>query len=181
MADEPLRVLAERLQELCLGRGLTVATAESCTGGLVASAITDVSGSSGYFRGGIVAYADEAKMTLLDVPGELLEAHGAVSAQVARAMAVGARARLCVDLAVSVTGVAGPGGGSASKPVGLTYVAVADATGVEVRRFSWDGDRLANKDASARAALELLLSRCEAGPLVADSGAGADSEAAAPQ
>ena len=159
MADDPLRVLAERLQELCLSRGLTVATAESCTGGLVASAITDVSGSSLYYRGGIVAYANEAKLTLLDVPRELLEAHGAVSAQVARAMAVGARARLSVDLAVSVTGVAGPGGGSASKPVGLTYIAVADADGVEVRRFLWAGDRLANKDSSARAALQLLLAR----------------------
>jgi PncC family amidohydrolase len=195
MADDPLRVLVERLQELCLDRGLTVATAESCTGGLVASAITDVSGSSLYYRGGIVAYANEAKLTLLDVPRELLEAHGAVSAQVARAMAVGARARLSVDLAVSVTGVAGPGGGSAPKPVGLTYVAVAHAMGVEVRRFSWGGDRLANKDASARAALEMLLSRCEAAETVAGSEAGAragaeasddsepsdDSEAATPQ
>ena len=177
MADEPLRVLVERLQELCLDRGLTVATAESCTGGLVASAITNVSGSSVYFRGGIVAYGNEAKLTLLDVPGELLEAHGAVSAQVARAMAVGARARLSVDLAVSVTGVAGPGGGSAAKPVGLTYVAVADATRVEVRRFNWSGDRLANKAASARAALELLLSRCEAAGTVA----GTDSDTATPQ
>ena len=166
-------MLAERLQELCLGRGLTIATAESCTGGLLASAITDVSGSSGYFRGGIVAYANEAKMSLLAVPVELLEAHGAVSAQVARAMALGARTLLSVDLAISVTGVAGPGGGSASKPVGLTYVAVADATGAEVRRFNWSGDRLANKNASALAALELLLSRCEAAETVGDSGAGA--------
>jgi nicotinamide mononucleotide (NMN) deamidase PncC len=92
-------------------------------------------------------------------------------------MAIRARALLSVDLAVSVTGVAGPGGGSAAKPVGLTYVAVADPTGVEVRRFNWGGDRLANRDASARAALELLLSRCEA----AETVAGADSEAATPQ
>jgi PncC family amidohydrolase len=92
-------------------------------------------------------------------------------------MALGARALLSVDLAISVTGVAGPGGGSASKPVGLTYVAVADATAVEVRRFNWSGDRLANKAASARAALELLLSRCEAAGTVA----GTDSDTATPQ
>ena len=94
MAEDPLDVLVERLQELCLRLGLTVATAESCTGGLVASAITDVSGSSGYFRGGVVAYSNEAKIGLLGVPREMLETHGAVSAQVARAMALGARERL---------------------------------------------------------------------------------------
>lgn len=173
MADESIRVLAERLQELCLRLRLTVATAESCTGGLVASAITDVSGSSAYFRGGLVAYSNDAKIGLLGVPAEILETHGAVSAQVARAMAIGARARLSVDLAVAVTGVAGPGGGSASKPVGLTYVAVADAVGVEVRRFVWAGDRLANKDSSARAALQLLLSRVSAG---SGSDAGGEAE-----
>ena len=163
MADEPLRVLVERLQESCLRLGLTVATAESCTGGLVANAITDVSGSSGYFRGGLVVYSNDAKVALLGVPAELLETHGAVSAQAARAMALGARARLSADLAVAVTGVVGPGGGSASKPVGLTYVALADAAGVEVRRLAWSGDRLANKESSARAALELLLLRVGAG------------------
>lgn len=159
MARDPLVLLAERLQGICLGRGLTVATAESCTGGLVASAITDVAGSSGYFRGAIVAYADETKCDILGVPQAILAAHGAVSAQVARAMAVGARERLGVDLAVSVTGIAGPGGGTAPKPVGLTYVAAADSDGVEVRRHQWTGDRSANKVASAVAALELLLER----------------------
>ena len=156
-------MLAERLQELCLGRGLTVATAESCTGGLLASVITDVSGSSGYFRGGLVVYSNDAKIALLGVAQEMLQTHGAVSAQVARAMALGARARLSADLAVAVTGVAGPGGGSASKPIGLTYVAVADAAGVDVRRLVWTGDRLSNKQSSARAALELLLQRASAG------------------
>jgi PncC family amidohydrolase len=159
VADDSLQTLAERLQEICLRLALTVATAESCTGGLVASAITDVGGSSGYFRGGLVAYANEAKTRLLDVPEELLDAHGAVSAQVARAMAIGARTRLSAHVAVSVTGVAGPAGGTAAKPVGLTYIAVADAAGVEVRRYMWSGDRLANKESSARAALELLLLR----------------------
>jgi PncC family amidohydrolase len=173
VAEESLQDLAERLGQLCVRLGVTVATAESCTGGLVASAITDVAGSSGYFAGGIVAYANTAKMALLDVPGELLEAHGAVSAQVARAMAQETRLRLGADIAVSVTGVAGPGGGTAAKPVGLTYVAVADADGVEVRRFGWAGDRLANKESSARAALDLLLARLEgsAGAIAAEPAA----------
>ena len=161
MARDPLLELAERLQGICLGRSLTVGTAESCTGGLVASAITDVSGSSGYFRGAIVAYADEAKRDLLGVPDDILAAHGAVSAQVARAMAVGARDRLGVDLAAAVTGIAGPTGGSETKPVGLTYVAVADADGIEVRRHQWTGDRAANKIASAVAVLELIAGRAE--------------------
>ena len=149
--------LAERLQGICLGRSLSVATAESCTGGLVAHILTEVPGSSGYFRGAVVAYSDDMKKTLLGVPNEVLVAHGAVSAQVARAMAVGARERLGVGLAVAVTGIAGPDGGSEAKPVGLTYVAAADATGEEVRRFHWVGDRAENKRLSAEAALELLI------------------------
>jgi PncC family amidohydrolase len=159
VASDSLVTLAERLQGICLGNGLTVGTAESCTGGLVASLITDVAGSSGYFRGAIVAYADDAKRSLLDVAGDVLSAHGAVSAQVAMAMATGARQRLAVDLAVAVTGIAGPGGGTQAKPVGLTYVAVADTQDVVVRRFVWRGDRGSNKIESAEAALELLVER----------------------
>jgi PncC family amidohydrolase len=162
MDSEPLSRLVERLQARCLERGVTIATAESCTGGLVAKLITDLAGSSGYFRGGIVSYANEVKVRLLGVPEEGLAAHGAVSAQVARSMALGALSRTGADLAVAVTGVSGPGGGSPGKPVGLTYVAVADRAGVEVRRFAWDGDRPENRDASARAALELLLERASA-------------------
>ena len=157
MADEQLVGLAERLQAICLGRELTVAVAESCTGGLVADAITDIPGSSGYFLGGVVSYADTAKAALLGVPAEVLAAHGAVSAQVGRAMAEGARERFSADLAAAVTGVAGPDGGSEAKPVGLTYVAVAAAQGVDVRRFVWNGDRSANKEASAAAVLEILV------------------------
>jgi nicotinamide-nucleotide amidase len=157
MESEPLPQLTARLQALCLERGVTLVTAESCTGGLVAKLITDVPGSSGYFRGGIVAYADETKGLLLDVSAELIAAHGAVSAQVARAMAQGACARTRASIAVAVTGVSGPGGGTAAKPVGLTYVAVAHFGGVEVRRHMWTGDRAANREATARAALELLL------------------------
>ncbi len=162
MSDEELRGLAERLQGICLGRGLTVALAESCTGGMVAATLTDVAGSSGYFLGGIVSYADTAKGDLLGVAEATLAAHGAVSAQVARAMAIGARVRFEASLAASVTGIAGPDGGSEEKPVGLTYVGVADGRGTDVRRFSWTGDRAVNRDESARAALELLIERAEA-------------------
>jgi len=159
---DELRDLVERLQGVCLERGLTVATAESCTGGLVVDVITDVPGSSGYLLGGVIAYADKVKEDQLGVPAELIAAHGAVSVHVARAMAVGARERLGADLAVAVTGIAGPHGGTPAKPVGLTYVAVAGPAGIEVRRFAWTGDRAANKRDSARAALELLLSAAEA-------------------
>jgi PncC family amidohydrolase len=162
--SEPLTRLVERLQASCLERGLTVATAESCTGGMIAKLITDLPGSSGYFRGGVVSYSDEVKESLLGVPGDQLAAHGAVSAQVARSMAVGAMQRTEASLAVAVTGVSGPGGGSPAKPVGLTYVAVADSSGVEVRRFVWTGDRAANRESSARAAVELLLERLPAAP-----------------
>jgi PncC family amidohydrolase len=164
METDLLSQLAERLQAACIERRLSVATAESCTGGLVAKLITDVAGSSGYFLGGVVSYADEAKTRLLGVAEDQLAAHGAVSAQVARSMAVGALSRTGANLAVAVTGVSGPGGGSPAKPVGLTYVAVASAEGVQVRRFIWTGDRAANREASARAAVELLL-ECLSAPL----------------
>lgn len=157
MADAELRSLAERLQGLCLGRGLTVAVAESCTGGLVAATITEIPGSSGYFRGGLVPYADAAKTALLGVPEGVLAAHGAVSAQVARAMAAGARERLGTSIAASVTGIAGPDGGSAQKPVGLTYVGLARAGAEDVHRYLWNGDRAANRHASVREVLELLI------------------------
>ena len=170
MADPALRALAERLQAICLERGLRVAFAESCTGGRVGDALTDVAGSSGYVAGGIVAYGDAAKEALLGVSRETLAAHGAVSAQVALAMAEGARTRFAADLAAAVTGIAGPGGASAGKPVGLTYVALADADGATVRRFTWDGDREANKAASATAALELLLERAAARAAVGERG-----------
>jgi nicotinamide-nucleotide amidase len=161
--SEPLTGLVESLAALCLEHGVSVATAESCTGGLIAKLITDRAGSSAYFRGGVVSYSNEVKTRLLDVPEEQLAAHGAVSAQVAKSMAIGARARLDSDVAVAVTGVSGPGGGSAAKPVGLTYVALADSSGVDVRRFVWSGDRPANRESTARAALELLIERVSAG------------------
>ncbi len=156
-----LVALAERLQGICLGRGLTVALAESCTGGLVAAAITSVPGSSGYFLGGVVSYSDAAKTATLDVGVAALAAHGAVSAQVAKAMAAGARARFDASLAASITGISGPDGGSEAKPVGLTYVGLASGDDVAVRRFTFAGDRESNRESAALAALEWLVERAE--------------------
>ena len=157
---DPLVDLAERLQARCVARGLTVATAESCTGGLVAHLLTEVPGSSAYLRGGIVAYADAVKQAQLGVAPGMLEAHGAVSAQVAIAMAEGVCERLGTSLGVAVTGVAGPDGGSPAKPVGLVYVAVAGAgMPPEVRRFLWTDERSGNKRRSAEAAITMLLER----------------------
>jgi PncC family amidohydrolase len=157
--DDRLSALVERLQAGCLERGLHLGTAESCTGGLIGAAVTSRPGASGYYLGGFITYADAVKHDLVGVPRDVLDAHGAVSAQVAIAMADGARARLGADIAVSVTGVAGPDGGTAGKPVGLTYVAVADARGTDVRRHLWTGDRHANQRDSAAAALELAIER----------------------
>ncbi len=115
--------------------GTTLATAESCTGGLIAQLLTSIAGVSAFYLGGVVSYSNAAKATLLDVPAALLESHGAVSPEVAVAMARGARARLGADLAVTATGVAGPSGGTAEKPVGLVYLGLATAAGVETRRL----------------------------------------------
>jgi PncC family amidohydrolase len=158
---EPLTDLAQRLQDTCLAAGLSVTTAESCTGGLVAHAITSRPGSSGYYLGGVVSYSNDVKASLLGVPTDVLDTHGAVSAQVALAMAAGVRTRLGADIGVGVTGVAGPDGGTADKPVGLVYVAVSDSAGADVRRLHWDGDRAANNAASAAAALAFLIERAE--------------------
>ncbi|MEO8626206.1 MAG: CinA family protein [Candidatus Limnocylindrales bacterium] len=160
-ADEltPLVGLARSAGAALKDAGLTLATAESCTGGLIGHVLTEVAGSSDYYLGGLVSYSDALKRNELGVPAEMLEKHGAVSAQTAVAMAEGARKRYGADVAVAVTGIAGPSGGSAAKPVGLTYVAVADKDGHEVQRHQWSGDRHANKVASAVAALTLLLDR----------------------
>jgi PncC family amidohydrolase len=148
----------EEVGALLVTRGLTLVTAESCTGGLVAHRITDVPGSSAYFLGGFVTYANEAKEGVLGVRHETLLAHGAVSEETALEMARGARQRLGADLGISTTGIAGPAGGTRDKPVGLVYVALS-APGMELcRRFVWQGDRSANKKQSAEAAMELLLS-----------------------
>jgi nicotinamide-nucleotide amidase len=156
-----LVALAEQLQGICLGRGLTVALAESCTGGQIAATLTSLPGSSGYFLGGVVSYSNAAKEAFLDVPAKTLEAHGAVSAQVAAAMASGALRRFDASVALGITGIAGPDGGSEDKPVGLTYIGLADRGAVDVRRFTFDGDRGANREAGTRAALDWLVQRAE--------------------
>lgn len=133
-----------------------MALAESCTGGLIAASITEVPGSSGYFLGGVVSYANEAKEALLDVPADLLQSHGAVSPEVAGAMAAGARARFGATLAVGVTGVAGPDGGSPEKPVGLVYLGIARDGEVGAIHQQFGGDRAAIREAAAFRALALL-------------------------
>ena len=164
MADDPLVALVARLHERCLARGVHLATIESCTGGLVGHLITETPGSSAYYVGGFVTYSDQLKRDLVGVPVEVLAAHGAVSAQTAIAMALGGRSRTGADLGAAVTGIAGPDGGSDQKPVGLTYVAVADGAGTEVRRHLWSGPRTENKRASAEALLELILERIDTNP-----------------
>ena len=141
---------------LCRERGWTMGTAESCTGGLVAARLTGIPGSSDVFRGGVVAYANEIKQAELAVPADLLAEHGAVSPEVAEAMAKGARARLGVDVAVSVTGIAGPDGGTEEKPVGLVYLHAEGPGGGVGREFSFPGDRPSIRARSAVGALHLV-------------------------
>ena len=137
-------------------RGLTLATAESSTGGLVAHRITSVSGSSDYYLGGFVTYSNEAKEALLGVSRETLIAHGAVSEETAREMARGARKRLGAELGIATTGIAGPTGGTEEKPVGLVYVALSAADAEVCQRHVWQGDRAANNEQSADAVLRLI-------------------------
>jgi len=145
--------LAEAVGHALRARGATLATAESCTGGLIGAWITAVPGSSDYYLGGVVAYANAAKIALLGVDPAILATHGAVSEATARAMATGARARLGADFGVSVTGIAGPGGGSGYRPVGLVYIGLAAPEGVRAARHVFAGDREAVRAAAARAAL----------------------------
>jgi PncC family amidohydrolase len=155
--DTELDKAARRLGRALVERGWQMASAESCTGGLVGHAITQVPRSSDHYLGGIISYSNAAKDDLLGVPGDLIDRVGAVSAEVAEAMTVGVLARFPVArVAVAVTGIAGPDGGSAEKPVGLTYVAAAVRDGsAVVERHTWPHDRAGNKRASALAALEL--------------------------
>ena len=149
---------AERLLSLCRAEGLRVATAESCTGGLIAACLTEIAGSSDVVDRGFVTYADEAKRDLLGVPDEVLMRVGAVSEEVARAMAAGALARSDADLAVAVTGIAGPGGGTAAKPVGLVHHACAGPSGAVLhRRVVYPGDRGAVRLATVATALDMLI------------------------
>ena len=147
------------LGEVLRARGWRMVSAESCTGGLIAAACTSVAGSSDWFERGFVSYSNEAKLELLGVDGALIAAHGAVSEAVVRAMAQGALARSPAQLAVAVTGIAGPGGAVPGKPVGTVWLALATAAGVEARCDLWPGDRAAVREATLRAALQALLRR----------------------
>jgi nicotinamide-nucleotide amidase len=146
-----------RLGEILRARSLKLATAESCTGGLIADRLTDVPGSSEYFLGGIVAYAYEAKVALLNVSWDTLQAYGAVSRETVLEMARGACKALGSDIAISVSGIAGPGGGLPGKPVGTTWIGLVAREGEWARKFVWDGNRRENKQLSVDAALKFLL------------------------
>ncbi|MBI1793022.1 MAG: CinA family protein [Chloroflexi bacterium] len=143
--------------DLLRARGWTLATAESCTGGLIASRITDVAGSSEYFLGGVTAYAYEAKVALLGVSWDTLKTYGAVSHETVLEMARGARKILSADVAISVSGIAGPGGGLPNKPVGTTWIGLSTSAGEWARLFHFDGDRIQNKSSAADAALQFLI------------------------
>ncbi|MCF6277258.1 MAG: CinA family protein [Anaerolineales bacterium] len=154
MKPQPLeRMIGQLLVEY----GQKVVFAESCTGGLIGHRITNIPGSSEYYLGSITAYAYEAKVHWLDVSWDTLEAHGAVSRAVVLEMARGVRKALKADIGMSVSGIAGPGGGLPEKPVGTTWIGLATAQGAWARRFCWDGDRLQNKTYSADAVLQMLL------------------------
>ncbi len=144
------------LHELFAASGRTLATAESCTGGLIGHRITNIGGCSAYYLGGLVTYSNEAKQALLGVPERMLMEHGAVSEAVARVMAEGVRAVFGTDYGIGVTGIAGPGGGTAEKPVGLVYIGVSKHGQTSVSREVFSGDRLSVKDQTATRALHLL-------------------------
>ncbi|RLF33311.1 MAG: damage-inducible protein CinA [Thermoplasmata archaeon] len=149
--------MQEEIARFLLERKWWIATAESCTGGLLAHTLTNIPGSSAYFKGGVVSYSNEVKMKVLGVKRETLEQYGAVSEQTAREMAEGVKNLMEVDVAVATTGIAGPGGGTPEKPVGLVYIGLATPEGVEVKRFLFNGDRLYNKEQFCNAALNMVL------------------------
>ena len=158
--------MTKKTKEFLIGlllreKKLKLATAESCTGGLVADRITNIPGSSEYFYGGIIAYSYEAKVDLLNVSWDTLQTYGAVSREVVLEMAKGARKVLEADIAVSVSGVAGPDGGTPEKPVGTTWIGLSTAEADWARHFVWDSHRLENKSLSAEAALQFILDYLE--------------------
>lgn len=155
--------LEYQLSGLIRTKGLKLATAESCTGGLIANRITDIPGSSDYFLGGIVAYAYEAKVALLDVSWETLKTFGAVSPETVLEMARGVRKALGADLAISVSGIAGPGGGMPGKPVGTTWFGLVSSFGEWAYLYHFNGDRVQNKSFAADTALTILVNYLERG------------------
>ena len=165
--DPPARELGEVLRK----GGLTVSVAESCTGGMVGSLITDVPGSSAYFLGGVIAYSDDVKRDQLGVPAALLTRVGAVSSEVAKAMAEGVRSRFGTDLAAGVTGIAGPESDGTNKPVGLTYIAVASDRGTSSHEYRFTGNRWSNRRQAALETLRLLTEEARTSPLAGEVGA----------
>ena len=164
LSDLDVAALVLQLAELLARKGWMMATAESCTGGLIAGACTDLAGSSDWFERGFVTYSNDAKSEMLGVPAALIAAHGAVSAEVACAMAEGALAHSGAGFTVAVTGIAGPSGGSAAKPVGTVWIGVAASGEKAVATLlRASGDRAAIRQASVARALDLLIERCVAG------------------
>ena len=160
---QELLVLSQQVGAALMKRGASICAAESCTGGLILSTLTDCAGSSAYLQGGVVTYSNEAKINMVKVREATLIEHGAVSEATAAEMALGALALFDTDYALSVTGIAGPGGGTLEKPVGLTFIGLAGRGDLlRVERQIWDGDRVENKLASAVAALRLLLDEIRA-------------------
>ena len=155
--DQELEALALKVGRALVVRGVRLATAESCTGGWIAKTITDIPGSSDWFDGGVVSYSNTSKMFLLGVPEETLKAHGAVSEQAVRAMAEGARERFAASLAVAVSGIAGPDGGSPAKPVGTVFFAWATPAGTTVAKRHFTGGREAVRRQTVALALERVV------------------------
>jgi len=154
---------AERLLEIAVTQKVTVSVAESCTGGLLGGRITGVSGSSDYFLGGVIAYSDRAKNKLLGVSMKTLETFGAVSERCASEMAIGARRLLGSELAIAITGIAGPLGGTPGKPVGTVYIATALGSEAAIKRFQFSGDRESIRAQSVEAALDMAIEAIEGG------------------
>jgi len=148
--------LLKKVSTLLKKHKLIVATAESCTGGLIAHSLTNISGSSDYFDRGVISYSNNSKMELLDVPEELLVKYGAVSPEVAKAMANNVRRKSKVDIGIATTGIAGPTGGTKDKPVGLVYIAISTKNETKVEKFEFSGDRIQNKESTCNTALQML-------------------------
>jgi PncC family amidohydrolase len=158
-----MTTLEQQVGERLRAHSWTISTAESCTGGLILHRLTNISGSSDYVLGGVVSYSNAIKEAILGVSRSTLIEFGAVSEQTARAMVTNVRAMFGSDIALSVTGIAGPGGGTAEKPVGLTYIGLAGPNGlVKIQRYVWEFDREGNKNASAEAALQMVLETYDA-------------------
>jgi len=154
MRDE---IILKNVSDQLRKNNITVATAESCTGGLLAHLLTNISGSSEYFERGVITYSNKSKMELLGVPQETIKEYGAVSKQTAKAMAIGIKEQANVDIGISTTGITGPTGGTKEKPVGLVYIGIATSRKTEVKRFLFSKDRLQNKEKTCYKALEFLL------------------------